>query len=225
MPHSREFREMPPWYARYGTSTSAMMWGSEEWSVSQRWYTETLTLRTPRSKGQTNQFPPLRGAKTSRPLPKRHTAFIRVQDTEANSEADTQKILQNTIDPARDKIQFESVRKMRSGAVAIDLASEQDLQSLLASEKLKNSGLVIEQPSKKSPKVIVYDVHDTYTTEQFLETLFEQNSNMYTGLVKNDVARGIIVRLNNKDVKQGSQAHLDKTPKRQVTGYLRYRQT
>ncbi|KAJ8674673.1 hypothetical protein QAD02_010459 [Eretmocerus hayati] len=161
---------------------------------------------------KTPRIPPIRGAKSTRQQPKRHTAFIRVQDKNLYPEAETQTILKETIDPTRDKIQIRSVRKMRSGAVAVDVATERDLQSLIESEKLKDSGLVVEQPSKKTPKSIVHDVPATYDEQTFKETTYEQNSSMFTGLTKNDVARGITVRFKGRRPVAGTSAQADRSP-------------
>ena len=69
-------------------------------------------------------------------------------------------------------IRVEAVRKTRSGGLAIEAASENEMKMLREFKKFGNLGLKVEPPRKIGPKVVVFDVENEITNDDFMNELY-----------------------------------------------------
>ena len=72
-------------------------------------------------------------------------------------------------------IRVKAVRKSRSGGLAIEAASENELKMLRECKKFGDLGLNVEPPRKIGPKVVVFDVENEMTNDDFMNELYERN--------------------------------------------------
>ncbi|KMQ94800.1 golgin subfamily a member 4-like protein [Lasius niger] len=70
-------------------------------------------------------------------------------------------------------VRVKAVRKTRSDSVAI--VSESELKRLTKCAKFGDAGLKVEMPRKIGPKVIVYDVPNESTNDDFMKEMYEKN--------------------------------------------------
>ena len=72
-------------------------------------------------------------------------------------------------------IRVKAVRKTRSGGLAIEAASENEMKMLKECKKFGDLGLKVQPPRKIGPKVVVFDVENEMTSEEFMKELYERN--------------------------------------------------
>ncbi|KMQ93191.1 golgin subfamily a member 4-like protein [Lasius niger] len=72
-------------------------------------------------------------------------------------------------------VRVKAVRKTRSGGAAIETVSESELSKLTECAKFGDVGLKVEIPQKIGPKVIVYDVPNELTNDDFMREMYEKN--------------------------------------------------
>lgn len=88
---------------------------------------------------------------------------------------DTKTLIQKIISPEQLKLHVRGLRKVKNGGVLISTDNKGDIEKLKNSEKLVSSGLTIEEPSKRRPRVAVIGVPVTLTEQEVFECIFEQN--------------------------------------------------
>lgn len=64
---------------------------------------------------------------------------------------------------------------MKNGGVLISTENKGDIEKLKNSEKLASSGLKIEEPSKRRPRIAVIGVPVALTEKEVFECIYEQN--------------------------------------------------
>ncbi|CAL1672364.1 unnamed protein product [Lasius platythorax] len=100
-------------------------------------------------------------------------------------------------------VRVKAVRKTRSGGVAIETVSESKLKRLAECAKFGDAGLKVEMPQKIGPKVIVYDVPNELTNDDFMKEMYEN----LKGRVKEDEFKErvrIVSRNSKKDATCGN---------------------
>ncbi|CAL7932836.1 unnamed protein product, partial [Xylocopa violacea] len=104
--------------------------------------------------------------------------LIRPTDTEkyANSE-ETKRAVIKLISPKEENLQVKNVRRVQGNAVIVETAKSSNVQTLIKNEKLKTAGLLVDVPTKKSPRVIIYGAPRTEDDKEILQAIFEQNFN------------------------------------------------
>ncbi|KAF9804244.1 hypothetical protein SFRURICE_020672 [Spodoptera frugiperda] len=91
------------------------------------------------------------------------------------SSDDTKTLVQKIISPEELKLRVRGMKKIRNGGVIISADSKGDIEKLKASEKLVSSGLKVEEPSKRRPRIAVIGVPVALTEKEVLDCIFEQN--------------------------------------------------
>ncbi|CAB3233808.1 unnamed protein product [Arctia plantaginis] len=102
------------------------------------------------------------------------TLAIYPSDKTKTSE-ETKSLVQKIISPEELKLHVRGLRKVRNGGVLISAATRGDIEKLKQSEKLVSSGLKIEEPTKRNPRVTVVGVPVALTEKEVLECIYEQN--------------------------------------------------
>ncbi|KAI5637921.1 hypothetical protein NE865_09296 [Phthorimaea operculella] len=92
-----------------------------------------------------------------------------------HSSEDTKKLVQTLINPEELKLHIRGVRSTKNGGVIISTDGKDDLEKLKKSEVLKTSGLTLEEPTKRRPKIILLGVPSTTTENELKDCIFEQN--------------------------------------------------
>ncbi|PZC73311.1 hypothetical protein B5X24_HaOG209701 [Helicoverpa armigera] len=87
----------------------------------------------------------------------------------------TKTLVQKIISPEELKLRVRGVKKIRNGGVIISADSKGDIEKLKTSEKLVSSGLKVEEPSKRRPRIAVVGVPVALTESEVMECIYEQN--------------------------------------------------
>ncbi|KAK9701485.1 hypothetical protein QE152_g30564 [Popillia japonica] len=72
-------------------------------------------------------------------------------------------------------VRVRGVRKLKSGGVAIETASERELDSLRASAKFRQCGMNVELPRAIGPRALIFDVPSQMTEAGIIEELYRKN--------------------------------------------------
>lgn len=88
---------------------------------------------------------------------------------------DTKSLLQKIISPEELKLHVRGVRKIRNGGVIIRTDNKNDIEKLKSSQKLVSSGLTVEEPSKRRPRIAVIGVPVALTEKEVFDCIFVQN--------------------------------------------------
>jgi len=104
-----------------------------------------------------------------------HVVMIRVKDKNAKmtSEQVKDKVMRDVSKTLN--VRVKAVRKIRSGGIAIETASENKLRKLVECGKFNEIGLKVEFPRKIGPKLIVYDVPNEMMNEEFMSEMYDKN--------------------------------------------------
>lgn len=87
----------------------------------------------------------------------------------------TKNRIQSLVKPEELKLHVRGLRKTKNGGVIISTERKDDLEKLKNLEQLKQSGLKIEETTKKRPKIILLGVPSNTTEKDLIECLYEQN--------------------------------------------------
>ncbi|XP_022825373.1 uncharacterized protein LOC111355606 [Spodoptera litura] len=88
---------------------------------------------------------------------------------------DTKSLVQKIISPEVMKLHVRSVRKIRDGGVIISTENKADIDKLKNAEKLVSSGLTVQEPAKRRPKIAVIGVPSALSEKEVLDCIYEQN--------------------------------------------------
>lgn len=88
---------------------------------------------------------------------------------------DTKSLVQKIISPEQLKLHVRGLRKVKNGGVLISTENKGDIDKLKNLEKLVSSGLTIEEPSKRRPRVAVIGVPVALTEKEVFDCIYEQN--------------------------------------------------
>lgn len=88
---------------------------------------------------------------------------------------ETKALVQTIISPEAFKLQVRGIKKVRNGGVLISTENKGDIDKLRGSHKLASSGLTIEEPSKRRPRIIIIGVPQSLSEKEVLDCIYEQN--------------------------------------------------
>ncbi|CAL7932859.1 unnamed protein product [Xylocopa violacea] len=105
-----------------------------------------------------------------------NVVLIRPKDTAkyTNSE-ETKRALIDLVSPKEDNLQVKNVRRIQGSAIIVETAKSSNVHSLIANEKLKTAGLVVDVPAKKSPRIIIYGAPRRENDMETLQAIIDQN--------------------------------------------------
>lgn len=91
------------------------------------------------------------------------------------SSDDTKSLVQKIISPEELKLHVRGLRKIRNGGVIIRTDNKDDIHKLKSSQKLASSGLTVEEPSKRRPRIAVIGVPVALTETEVFDCIYAQN--------------------------------------------------
>ncbi|XP_063635996.1 uncharacterized protein LOC134806602 [Cydia splendana] len=118
----------------------------------------------------------VRTGKSSTVVPTKSSSSIAIYpaDKEKSSE-DTKNLIQNLIKPETLKLHVRGMRKTKNGGVIISTERKDDLEKLKASQQLQQSGLKVEDTTKRRPKIIILGVPTNMSEGEVFDCIFKQN--------------------------------------------------
>lgn len=114
-----------------------------------------------------------KGTDIVRPANLRSVAIYPSDKTQTSD--DTKSLVQKIISPEQLKLHVRGLKKVKNGGVLISTENKGDIEKLKNSEKLASSGLKIEEPSKRRPRIAVIGVPVALTEKEVFECIYEQN--------------------------------------------------
>ncbi|XP_023228696.1 uncharacterized protein LOC111629057 [Centruroides sculpturatus] len=102
--------------------------------------------------------------------PKKEVILVDPESEEDDAERTKQK-LKKKINPKKMGIGIQSVRKLRRGGVAIEVATTEEREKLRKAIETK-AGLKTKVPSRRKPRVVLYGVATDITKDEITECLY-----------------------------------------------------
>lgn len=87
----------------------------------------------------------------------------------------TKSLVQKIISPEEMQLHVRGVRKTRNGGVIISSDNKQDIEKLKNLTQLKTSGLIVDEPNKRNPRIIVIGVPTTMQDTEVFKCIYQQN--------------------------------------------------
>lgn len=91
------------------------------------------------------------------------------------SSEDTKSLVQKIIRPEQMKLHVRGLRKTRNGGVIISTESKDDIEKLKSLDQIKNSGLTLDEPFKRKPRVVIVGVPSSMPEKEVFTCLYNQN--------------------------------------------------
>lgn len=102
-----------------------------------------------------------------------YAVIVRANDAKMSSEQVKEKVMRNVSKELN--VRVRAVRKTRSGGIAIETASENELKKMIECKRFSELGLKVDVPRRIGPKLIVYDVPNELTNDDFMKELYDKN--------------------------------------------------
>lgn len=96
-------------------------------------------------------------------------------DDKLKSSDDTKSLVQKIICPEEMKLHVRGLRKTKNGGVIISTETKDDIEKLRNSSQLSRSGLKVEEPHKRRPRIIVIGVPSALTDQEVYDCIYKQN--------------------------------------------------
>ena len=128
------------------------------------------------AKGNRSQIPPLKGQVGKKTLPqRRHTVFIQPTPESHIIKEKLGETIMKAIDPVKRNLHINSMRKMKNGGISLQMADQEGLDKVLNTKDLEKAGLRIVVPTKRRPRLILYDMPSDISEREGLEAIYGQN--------------------------------------------------
>jgi hypothetical protein len=95
-------------------------------------------------------------------------------DKQKSSE-ETKSLVQQLIRPEEMKLHVRGLRKVKNGGVVISTDSKDDVLKLKQSTQLTTSGLTVDEPQKRKPRIVVIGVPATMEEAEVFKCIYHQN--------------------------------------------------
>lgn len=102
-----------------------------------------------------------------------YAVIVRANDAKMSSEQVKEKVMRNVSKELN--VRVRAVRKTRNGGIAIETASENELKKVIECKRFNELGLNVERPRRIGPKLIIYDVPNELTNDEFMKELYDKN--------------------------------------------------
>ncbi|KAH0952229.1 hypothetical protein HN011_003134 [Eciton burchellii] len=110
--------------------------------------------------------------RTTSNAPKKHVLLVQSNNKEKTSK-EIKNELVNKINPKTDKIKIKGIRQTRANSIIMEFDTRSDLQKFKDHPKL--SSFKIEEPKKRNPLMIIYDVDSSLTVNELKDSIIQQN--------------------------------------------------
>lgn len=91
------------------------------------------------------------------------------------SSDETKTLVQKIISPEQMKLHVRGLRKTKNGGVIISTETKDDIEKLRQSTQLTKSGLTVDEPYKRKPRVVIIGVPSTMQENEVFTCLYNQN--------------------------------------------------
>ncbi|KAL0809628.1 hypothetical protein ABMA28_011882 [Loxostege sticticalis] len=91
------------------------------------------------------------------------------------SSDETKTLVQKIIQPDQMKLHVRGVRKTKNGGVIISTDTKDDIQKLKQSVQLTTSGLTVDEPHKRKPRIVVIGVPSSMQEKEVFHCIYQQN--------------------------------------------------
>ncbi|CAL7932822.1 unnamed protein product [Xylocopa violacea] len=108
--------------------------------------------------------------------PKNIVTIYPKEGSEINNSETTRKIIVNSIEPTEEKLKIRHMKKINKSGVLIETETTSDAEQILKCKKLTCAGLVAGLPSKRKPKMIIYQVPKDLKEKDLLAAIKDQNA-------------------------------------------------
>lgn len=99
------------------------------------------------------------------------------------SSEETKTLVQQIIRPEKMKLHVRGLRKTKNGGVIISTDCKGDIEKLKQSTQLTTSGLTVDEPQKRKPRIVVVGVPSSMQETEVFNCLFQQNlADMHQGM-------------------------------------------
>ena len=88
---------------------------------------------------------------------------------------ETKTLVQKIIHPEQLKLHVRGLRKTKNGGVIISTDTKDDVEKLKQSVQIINSGLTIDEPPKRKPRVVVIGVPNSMQENEVFTCIYHQN--------------------------------------------------
>lgn len=91
------------------------------------------------------------------------------------SSDETKSLVQKIIRPEEMKLHVRGLRKTKNGGVVISTDSKDDIVKLKQSAHLVTSGLTVDEPLKRKPRIVIVGVPSSMQDSEVFKCIFQQN--------------------------------------------------
>lgn len=88
---------------------------------------------------------------------------------------ETKSLVQTIIRPEQMKLHVRGLRKTKNGGVIISTESKDDIEKLRQSVQLTKSGLTVDEPHRRKPRVVIIGVPTSMQEKEVFTCLYHQN--------------------------------------------------
>ncbi|XP_073951328.1 uncharacterized protein [Choristoneura fumiferana] len=107
--------------------------------------------------------------------PTNFSSVVIYPNNKEKSSEETKSLVQKLICPEQMKLHVRGLRKTKNGGVIISTDTKEDIMKLKQSVQLTNSGLTIDEPHKRKPRVVVIGVPSSMQEKDVFTCLYHQN--------------------------------------------------
>lgn len=93
----------------------------------------------------------------------------------STSSEETRTLVQQIIRPAEMNLHVRGLRKTKNGGVIISTNSKEDIEKLKQSPQLTSSGLTVDEPNKRNPRIVVIGVPTSMQETDVFQYIYQQN--------------------------------------------------
>lgn len=91
------------------------------------------------------------------------------------SSEETKNLVQKIIRPEQMKLHVRGLRKTRNGGVIISTDTKDDIEKLRQSKQLTTSGLTMDEPLKRKPRIVLIGVPASMPETEVFNCIYQQN--------------------------------------------------
>ncbi|XP_047042417.1 uncharacterized protein LOC124646337 [Helicoverpa zea] len=107
--------------------------------------------------------------------PIKHSALAIYPSDNSKTSDETRNLVQKIVCPEEMKLKVRGVRKVRNGGVIISTETKDDLEKLKHTVQHANSGLTVNEPQKRKPRILIIGVPSSMAESEVYNCIFEQN--------------------------------------------------
>lgn len=100
---------------------------------------------------------------------------VTIYPKDSKTSDETKSMIQQIICPQEMNLKVRGVRKIRNGGVIISTETKDDVEKLKKSVQLSTSGLTVDEPQKRRPRIIIIGVPTSMAENDVYRCIYDQN--------------------------------------------------